>query len=177
MQEVAFLILFSLFHSFQPSEGIFRSVCRRDSLMKVTERDKQLVRTPQDIISEQYADSLPICVRSCTKEEHCRSINYKAKSLPNEKNCQLLAITKSNASSVATNALGWIHYEHVSQVLCSVLFHTRVDNIFYKNKITPSQIFHIKPPELNGYIHIYIQFCASFHFISLQTLYPRVDSG
>ena len=89
--------------------------------MKAIERDKQLVRTPQDIISEQYADSLPICVRSCTRKEQCRSINYKAISSPNEKNCHLLAVTKSNASSVVTNAIGWIHYEHVSQVSYNVV--------------------------------------------------------
>ena len=89
--------------------------------MKATDRDRQLVKTSQDIISEQYADSLPICVRSCTKEEQCRSINYNAISSPNEKNCQLLAITKSNVSSVVTNAIGWIHYEHVSQVSYNVV--------------------------------------------------------
>ena len=124
--------------------------------MKVTDRDKQLVRTPQDIISEQYADSLPICVRRCTKEEQCRSINYKAISSPNEKNCQLLAIKKSNASSVVTNAIGWIHYEHVSQVSYNVVLNITPYQSRSETVSTPSQHSTTKPTK-----HILIRFSAS----------------
>ena len=81
-----------------------------------TDIDKRLTREAKDIISEKYTGSLLICAKLCITEEQCRSINYKAKLFPNEKNCQLLAITKSNASSVVKNAIGWTHYEHVSQV-------------------------------------------------------------
>ena len=121
IRKVNYVIFFGLLYSTRYSEGVFRSSCRRNSLMVATDIDKQLARTAHDIISEKYAHSLLICGRLCITEEQCRSINYKAISSPDEKNCQLLAITKSNASSVVTNANGWIHYEHVLQVLYNVV--------------------------------------------------------
>ena len=111
------LILFILFYMCSESSCVFRSACRRDTLMKATDRDKKLERTAQDIISEIHAASLPLCVKKCTGEQNCRSVNYKkAFSSAAEKNCQTLGITKVDASVVLTNAAGWIHYEDVRQV-------------------------------------------------------------
>ena len=84
--------------------------------MKVTDRGKRLERTASDVISSVNSPSLPFCVRSCTREERCTSINYKVTSTVGEKNCQILAISKSTASTKMSNATGWIHYEPITQV-------------------------------------------------------------
>lgn len=85
--------------------------------MKATDRGKKLGRTQEDITAETHAPNLPRCVRVCTLTENCRSINYRKEfASKDEKNCQALAITKSNASVVLSDATGWIHYEHVSAV-------------------------------------------------------------
>ena len=84
--------------------------------MKATDRNRKLQRTPQDIIGEEHASSLPICVRNCARMENCRSINYKVSSSTSEMNCQFMAITKNTSSAVLSNANGWIHYEQIIQV-------------------------------------------------------------
>ena len=96
---------------------IFRSSCRRDTLMKSTDRDKKLTGTAQDIISENRVAGARYCVRLCTKELSCVSVNFKVtRSSEQEINCQLLRITKSEGEGTLTGASGWRHYEPVFQV-------------------------------------------------------------
>ena len=92
---------------------VYRSNCRRDVMFKATDRDKKLTLNPQKILSTVSASRLPLCARQCTSTFNCRSINYKRAQAAN---CQILDIDKSNASVVVENAVGWVHYDPVSQV-------------------------------------------------------------
>ncbi|XP_065069653.1 uncharacterized protein LOC135694729 [Rhopilema esculentum] len=95
---------------------IFRSACRRDALMKVTDRESKLVRNSFDIIESSPANTLPKCVVKCMRNSNCKSINFKKVFLTNENNCEVLGITKSSTSSSIASTSGWIHYEPVVQV-------------------------------------------------------------
>ena len=92
---------------------VHRSNCRRDVVFKATDRDKKLILNPHNILSTVSASRLPLCARQCTSTFNCRSINYKQAQAAN---CQILDIDKSNASVVVENAIGWVHYDPVSQV-------------------------------------------------------------
>ena len=96
---------------------IHRSRCRKDTLMKATDRDKKLTATASNIISRLHEKSLSLCTMKCVKNERCVSINYK-KSFANgeEKNCELLDLNKTSSSVTLSNENGWIHYEPVIQV-------------------------------------------------------------
>ena len=96
---------------------IHRSRCRKDTLMKATDRDKKLTATASNIISKLHEKSLSVCTMKCVKNERCVSINYK-KSFANgeEKNCELLDVNKTSSSVTLSNENGWIHYEPVIQV-------------------------------------------------------------
>ena len=112
----AYVIIASFFCFYGTSESTHRSACRRDILMKATHRETKLERNASDVISTIHSPSLSVCVRRCVREERCRSINYKASSSAGEKNCQILAISNSTASTKISQATGWIHYEPITQV-------------------------------------------------------------
>ncbi|XP_065070368.1 sperm receptor for egg jelly-like [Rhopilema esculentum] len=114
----AITVLFSILicAKTQSIEKIHRSSCRRDVLMKATDRDKKLTGTAQNTILEIHADRLSLCAKRCTGAEKCMTINYKKfPASLQENNCQLLDISKANQSISLTNASGWIHYEQVAQ--------------------------------------------------------------
>ena len=96
---------------------IYRSECRKDTLMKATDRDKKLTATTANIISKLHEKSVSLCTIKCVKHERCLSINYK-KNFANkeEKNCELLDVNKTSSSVTLSNENGWIHYEPVIQV-------------------------------------------------------------
>eukprot|EP00795_Rhopilema_esculentum_P011500 gene11500-21717_t len=115
----AITVLFSILicAKSQSIEKIHRSSCRRDVLMKATDRDKKLTGTAQNTILEIHAEKLSLCAKRCTGAEKCMTINYKRfPASLQENNCQLLDISKANQSVSLTNAAGWIHYEQVAQV-------------------------------------------------------------
>ena len=96
--------------------------------MKLTDREKKLTGTAQDIISENRVAAARYCVRLCAKENSCASVNFKiTQSAEKETNCQLLKITKLKGQGTLTGASGWRHYEPVSQVhfllICVCYYH------------------------------------------------------
>ena len=92
---------------------VFRTACRRDTMMKATDRDKKMT----GLVAELNVAAVRYCVKGCTSNQNCLSINYQAvTTTPDEKNCQLLNLTKNSEGSSFTNATGWVHYEPVLQV-------------------------------------------------------------
>eukprot|EP00112_Aurelia_sp_Birch-Aquarium-sp1_P024171 Seg750.16 transcript_id=Seg750.16/GoldUCD/mRNA.D3Y31 product=Fibropellin-1 protein_id=Seg750.16/GoldUCD/D3Y31 len=93
-----------------------KSECRRDTLMKATDREKRLTRTASNIISELHVKSLSHCTLNCVRHDRCVSTNYKKSFVSEqEKNCELLDVNKTLSSVTLSTANGWVHYEPVSQ--------------------------------------------------------------
>ena len=96
---------------------VFRSACRRDALMKLTDRNVTLTGTAYDIISRSRVSGVRSCVKLCLKENKCLSINYReVASTAQGNNCQLLNLTKAIEGASLTNVTGWMHYEPMNQV-------------------------------------------------------------
>lgn len=99
---------------------IFRMECRRDTLMKVTDRDKKLIGA---VIAEVRVSSLPYCVKSCLNDSRCNSINHKRiEATPQGSNCELLSANRTSEGTALTDAFGWLHYEPVVQVSSRTFF-------------------------------------------------------
>ena len=96
---------------------IFRSPCRNDALFKVTDRGKQLISSSSILVSEFTSKSLSFCAKTCTHNSQCSSINYKIFTSSSEKNCQILKAVKATSGTTLNSAIGWNHYEAVSQVM------------------------------------------------------------
>ena len=96
---------------------IFRSSCRKDSLMKADGRDKRLVGSAHDIIAQVQVAGLRYCVKHCNGASTCLSVNYKQQSGgTQDPNCQLLKITRTSEDVSFEEAVGWVHYEPILQV-------------------------------------------------------------
>ena len=93
---------------------IFRMECRRDTLMKVTDRDKKLTGA---VVAELRVSTLPYCVKSCLNDSRCSSINYNHNTATLQgNNCELLNANRTSEGTALTGAVGWHHYEPVAQV-------------------------------------------------------------
>ena len=101
---------------------IFRSACRRDVLMNATARDKKLTGTLQNIIANMHVTRPSLCVKKCIEASKCRTINYKKYSQQQEKNCELLDISRANTSVALSPDVGWIYFEPVSQACLCYFF-------------------------------------------------------
>ena len=162
---------------------IFRSSCRRDTLMKSTDRDKKLTGTAQDIISENHVAGARYCVRLCTKELGCVSVNFKVTgSSEQEINCQLLRFAKSEGA--LTGVPGWRHYEpvfHVNSLLICIRYHLGTMTDDFVNFFTEHMSFSFKAGckalvFLNS-IHWHLVLCSfklSFFLIRQSFLHCRV---
>ena len=96
---------------------IYRNECRRDAIMKVTDRDKKLT----GVILQVRASALPHCVRGCINESMCSSINYKKFATTTQgNNCELLNTNRTSEGANLIAAPGWLHYEPTVQV-CSLV--------------------------------------------------------
>lgn len=114
---VALLFILTASFSMLVNAQVFRSACRRDVLMKMTDRNKKLVNTERDIISKKQVENVRFCVKDCNSESKCLSINFMQNgTTADEKNCHLLNITKANEVTTLAIAEGWVHYEPVTQV-------------------------------------------------------------
>ena len=113
----SFVSLFTSLAEAASATDIHRSECRRDTLMKATDRDKKLTGTASNIISQLHEKRLSHCIMKCVRHYRCVSANYK-KSFTGEqeKNCELLEVNKKSSSVTLSNENGWIHYEPVTQV-------------------------------------------------------------
>ena len=105
-------VLATTFQSFLAAK-VHRSTCRRDAVFKATGRDKKLTLSPANILSTISALRLPHCAKHCTATVNCRSLNFKP---ANTGSCQILDIDKNNVSVTLVSAVGWIHYEPISEV-------------------------------------------------------------
>eukprot|EP00795_Rhopilema_esculentum_P011505 gene11505-21722_t len=110
------LVLYSSIVVITATGKIFRSSCRRDVLMNATARDKKLTGTLQNIIANIHVARSSLCVKKCIEASKCMTINYKKYSQQQEKNCELLDISRGNNSVALTPDVGWIYFEPVSQV-------------------------------------------------------------
>ena len=98
---------------------IYRNKCRRDAIMKVTDRDKKLT----GVIFQVRASALPHCVRGCINESMCSSINYKKVTTTTQgTNCELLNTNRTSEGANLIAAPGWLHYEPTAQVCTRVHF-------------------------------------------------------
>ena len=130
-----------LYHSLVNSQ-IYRSSCRRDALMKATDRGKKLVGTASDIVSKLQSKDVRFCVKACSNETQCKTINFKNAFLSvQEDNCELLKITKDSTGPTLNQASDWIHYEPATQV-CNSTSQVRISNKLLMT-IDYSQIYGI----------------------------------
>ena len=109
------ILLFIL--QFVADAQIYRSECRRDAILKVTDRDKKLT----GVIRNVNASDLPHCVRGCINESLCNSINYKKVTTNAQgNNCELLHTNRKSQGASLVDAPGWLHYEPTVQVCITV---------------------------------------------------------
>ena len=84
-------LLLSALIQFHICTLVYRSSCRKDVLMKATDKNKKLVGSASNVISSFHAETLSLCTKKCIDASECKSQNYKKyASEENEINCQLL---------------------------------------------------------------------------------------
>ena len=119
MLEVDLLLILLTLSTINLHANVYRSSCRKDVLMKVTDRDKKLVGSTSNVLLSSHVKSLSLCTKKCVDVSLCRSQNYKISvSGGNEINCQLLDVNKSSVGVSLSSAAEWVHYEPVYQVSC-----------------------------------------------------------
>ena len=96
---------------------IYRSSCRHDAVFKLTDRNKVILATSNNVLSTLRVESLSMCAKNCPEISNCLSFDYMGTwSTRTEKNCKMLNVNKTSPATTLTDAVGWNHYEPINQV-------------------------------------------------------------